>query len=303
MKDRLFRYKNASLPAHERVEDLLTHMSVEEKIAQLRSQMLFDPEDPHRDHTVGNVRSLTHFAHGKERRRTPEECAEINNADIRRSIAASRWGIPVLVAGSAVTMQRWEDKAEAIVLPWYGGEQGGTAIADVLFGRSNPGGKLPITFPKTVGQCPLYYNPKPTGRAYHYNDNDGKPLFPFGHGLSYSSFAYSNLLIAPAEARAGVPVTVSVRIRNTSAVDGDEVVQVYVHDRLASVARPVKQLCGFQRIHLAAGEEKHVSFTLEERHLALWDAQMQRVVEPGDYEVMIGSSSQDIRLTGILKTL
>jgi len=119
--------------------------------------------------------------------------------------------------------------------------------------------------------------------------------------LSYSTFAYSNLLIAPAEARAGVPVTVSVRIRNTSAVDGDEVVQVYVHDRLASVARPLKQLCGFERIHLAAGEEKCVRFTLDERHLALWNAQMQRVVEPGDYEVMIGSSSQDIRLTGILK--
>ncbi len=220
--------------------------------------------------------------------------------DILRLAATGTPLIVVLVAGSAVTMQRWEGQADAIVLPWYGGEQGGIAIAEVLFGRCNPGGKLPLTFPKTVGQCPLHYNHKPTGRAYHYNDNDGKPQFPFGYGLSYSSFEYSNLVITPAEAAVGVPVTVSAEIRNTSAVAGDEVVQLYVHDQLASVAVPVKQLCGFERIHLAPGEQKRVSFTLDDRHLALWNQQMKRVVEPGGFEIMVGSSSEDIRLNGNL---
>ncbi|MCC5844315.1 MAG: glycoside hydrolase family 3 C-terminal domain-containing protein [Verrucomicrobia bacterium] len=212
-------------------------------------------------------------------------------------------GIPVivvLVAGSAVTMRRWEEKAAAIVLPWYGGEQGATAVAEVLFGHWNPGGRLPLTFPKTVGQCPLYYSHKPTGRAYHYNDNDGKPQFPFGFGLSYSTFEYSNLVVAPGTAAIGTPVTVTVEIRNTSDVAGDEVVQLYVHDCVASVAVPVKQLCGFERIHLAPGETRLVRFTLDDRHLALWNAQMKRVVEPGDFEIMAGSSSEDIRLKAML---
>jgi beta-glucosidase len=206
--------------------------------------------------------------------------------------------IVVLVAGSAVTMQRWEAKAAAIVLPWYGGEQGGTAIAEVIFGHCNPGGKLPLTFPKTVGQCPLHYSYKPTGRGYAYNDNDGRPQFPFGFGLSYSSFEYSNLVITPERATAGQPVTVTAEIRNSSEVAGDEVVQVYVHDTVASVAVPVKQLCGFERIHLEPGEAKAVSFTLDEAHLSLWNADMQHVVEPGEFEVMVGSSSEDIRLNG-----
>jgi len=206
--------------------------------------------------------------------------------------------IVVLVAGSAVTMQRWEAEADAIVLPWYGGEQGGTAIAEVIFGHCNPSGKLPLTFPKTVGQCPLHYSYKPTGRGYAYNDNDGKPQFPFGYGLSYSAFEYSNLVITPESAAPGEPVTVSCEIRNTSEVAGDEVVQLYIHDQLASVAVPVKELCGFERISLKPGEAKTLSFTLDEQHLSLWNAEMQRVVEPGEFEVMVGSSSEDIHLNG-----
>jgi beta-glucosidase len=218
------------------------------------------------------------------------------------SIAAT--GTPlvvVLVAGSAVTMERWEEQAAAIVLPWYGGEQGGTAIAEVLFGHCNPGGKLPLTFPKTVGQCPLHYNHKPTGRSYSYNDNDGKPQFPFGYGLSYSTFEYTNLVISPTNAALGEPVTVSADIRNTSELAGDEVVQLYVHDAVASVAVPVKQLCGFERFRLEPGEHKRVSFILDERHLSLWNTDMQRVVEPGEFEIMVGSSSEDIRLDGTLR--
>ncbi|MBT7702190.1 MAG: beta-glucosidase [Verrucomicrobia bacterium] len=208
--------------------------------------------------------------------------------------------IVVLVAGSAVTMQRWEEKANAILLPWYGGEQGGTAIAEVLFGITNPGGKLPLTFPKTVGQCPLHYSYKPTGRGYRYNDNDGKPQFPFGYGLSYSSFEYSNLVITPEQASADQTVTVSATIRNTSDVAGDEVVQLYFRDSVASVAVPVKELAGFKRIRLEAGQEETVSFALTKDHLALWNADMDRVVEPGEFEIMVGSSSEEIRLEGTL---
>ena len=208
--------------------------------------------------------------------------------------------IVVLVAGSAVTMQRWEEKANAILLPWYGGEQGGTAIAEVLFGITNPGGKLPLTFPKTVGQCPLHYSYKPTGRGYRYNDNDGKPQFPFGFGLSYSTFEYSNLVITPEQASADQTVTVSATIRNTSDVAGDEVVQLYFRDSVASVAVPVKELAGFKRIRLEAGQEETVSFALTKDHLALWNADMDRVVEPGEFEIMVGSSSEEIRLEGTL---
>ncbi len=172
-------------------------------------------------------------------------------AEIRRIAATGTKLVVVLLAGSAVTMSKWIDDAAAVLLPWYGGEQGGTAIAEVLFGEYNPGGRLPITFPKTVGQSPLYYSHKPTGRPYHYNDNDGKPLFPFGFGLSYSDFEYSNLVITPEHSDGTSPVTVRLNVRNTSSVAGDEVVQLYIHDEVASVAVPVKELRGFARVSLA----------------------------------------------------
>lgn len=219
-------------------------------------------------------------------------------ADILRIAATGTRLVVVLVAGSSVTMAKWLDKAAAVLLPWYGGEQGGTAIAEALFGDCNPGGKLPITFLKTVGQAPLYYSYKPTGRSYHYNDNDGKPLFPFGFGLSYSTFEYANLVISPERSDGKSPITVRVEVRNTSVVAGDEVVQLYVHDEVASVAVPVRELRGFARISLAAGEKKTVSFTLHPRDLALWNRDMRLVVEPGAFEIMVGSSSEDIRLRG-----
>ncbi|MEI6211325.1 MAG: glycoside hydrolase family 3 N-terminal domain-containing protein [bacterium] len=224
-------------------------------------------------------------------------------AEIRRIAATGTKLVVVLVAGSAVTMAHWIDEAAAVLLPWYGGEQGGTAIAEVLFGECNPGGKLPITFPKNAGQSPLYYSYKPSGRAYHYNDNDGKPLFPFGFGLSYATFEYSNLRMQPATSRGKRPVTVSLEVRNTSSVAGDEVVQLYIHDEVASVAVPVKELRGFTRVSLAAGEQKTVTFTLQPRDLALWNRKLRRVVEPGTFEIMVGSSSEDIRLRGCLEVL
>lgn len=203
--------------------------------------------------------------------------------------------VVVLVNGSAVTMRNWIDKVPGILDVWYPGEEGGNAVADALFGDYNPGAKLPITFPQFVGQVPLYYNHKPTGRGDDYTDMSGKPLFPFGFGLSYTTFTYSNLQISPKQIAPNGKVEVSVDVENSGGRIGDEVVQLYLHDPLASVTRPVKELKGFKRISLAPNEKKTVTFELTKKELEFLDARMKYVVEPGTIEVMMGSSSDDIR--------
>lgn len=209
--------------------------------------------------------------------------------------------VVLLVNGSAVTMKKWIDGVPAVLECWYGGEEAGNAIADVLFGATNPGGKLPITFPQVVGQVPLFYNAKPTGRADGYVDMSGKPLFPFGHGLSYTTFAYSDLRLTPGKVTPDASCRVSLSVRNSGSVTGDEVVQLYIRRPVASVTRPVKELKGFTRITLAPGETKTVEFTLSPAELAFLDAAMKEVVEPGKVNVMVGASSADIRLRGTLE--
>ena len=216
-----------------------------------------------------------------------------------KAVAAT--GVPVvvvLVNGSPVTMQHWISDVPALVESWYGGEEGGNAVADVLFGDVNPGGRLPISFPQFVGQCPIYYNLKPSGRGYDYVDMSGKPLFPFGYGLSYTQFEYTNLRISPRTVATTGSVEISVDVRNIGKRSGDEVVQLYLHDLVASVVRPLKELKSFRRIALAPGETRTVSFVLTSRDLSFLNAAMQRVVEPGEIEVMIGSSSEDVRVKG-----
>ena len=203
--------------------------------------------------------------------------------------------IVVLINGSAVTMKGWLDKVAAIVEAWYPGEEGGNAIADVLFGDSNPGGKLPITFPQAVGQVPLYYNHMPTGRGDDYTDISGKPQFPFGFGLSYSSFRYTNLQISPLKTDPNGSIRISVDVENTSLRKGDEVVQLYLHRPVASVARPVKELKGFKRITVDPGQKKTVTFAVSKDEIGFLDAALKFVVEHGIVEVMVGSSSDDIR--------
>jgi beta-glucosidase len=214
--------------------------------------------------------------------------------------ATGRPVVVVLVGGSAITMPGWLDRVDAVLDTWYPGEEGGRAVADVLFGDANPAGRLPITFPVAEGQLPLAYNHKPTGRGDDYLDLTGQPLFPFGYGLSYTTFAYAALVIEPAEIAAGAAATVRCRVRNTGARAGDEVVQLYVRDLLATVARPVLQLAGFQRVRLAPGEERDVSFSIGPEHLRMLDRDMRWVVEPGAFRVLVGSSSKDIRLRGEL---
>jgi beta-glucosidase len=222
-------------------------------------------------------------------------------AEMIRLVAAT--GVPTVVViygGSAVEMGDWLDAAGAVLLAWYPGEEGGRSVADVLWGEADPGGRLPITFPRSVGQLPLVYDHKPTGRLDDYLDSSGEPLFPFGHGLSYAEFRYSDLSIAPASVAPGGTARVTLRVENVGRVPGAEVVQLYVHDPLASVARPVVALEGFRKIFLEPGAATSVEFEVGPRELALLDEALREVVEPGDFRIYVGASSRDIRLKGVL---
>jgi len=225
-----------------------------------------------------------------------------NQEQLIKDIAGT--GVPtivVLINGSTVTMNKWINGVDAVVEAWYPGEQGGTAIAEVLFGEYNPGGRLPLTFPKTVGQMPLYYNYKPSGRTYSYIENDGEPAFPFGFGLSYTEFIYDNLRIYPEKAGINEEIEILVDIGNIGSLKGDEVVQLYLRDEVASLARPLKELKGFDRITLEPGEKTTVKFVLRKDDLAMWNKDIEFVVEPGWFKVMIGSSSKDIRVEGLFE--
>ena len=211
--------------------------------------------------------------------------------------------VVVLVGGSAVTMNNWLPRANAVLDAWYGGDCGGDAVTDVLFGDYNPAGRLPITFPVSEAQLPLYYYHQPTGRGDDYYNLSGEPLFPFGFGLSYTKFEYSDLKFRDTVIKKNASTTVSCRIKNTGAYDGDEVVQLYTTDILSSLAQPVQQLKGFQRIHLKAGEEKEVSFAITPETLQILNEKMQWTVEPGRFRIMIGASARDIRLKGSLKVI
>jgi beta-glucosidase len=208
--------------------------------------------------------------------------------------------VVALVGGSAITMSNWLENVPAVLDVWYPGEDGGDAVADVLFGDYNPAGRLPITFPVFEGQLPLVYNHKPTGRGDDYINLTGQPLFPFGYGLSYTTFKYSDLNFGRIKMSASDSTVVRCKITNSGKFDGDEVVQLYIHDELASVVRPVIELKGFKRIHLKAGESAEVSFVITPEMLSMLNKNLKKVVEPGDFRIMIGASCKDIRLRGIL---
>ena len=216
--------------------------------------------------------------------------------ELIRAVAATETPtVVVLIAGSAVTMP-WLDEVDAVIHAWYPGEEGGNAVADVLTGVSEPGGRLPITFALSEGQLPITYRHKPTGRGDDYLDLTGMPLFPFGHGLAYTTFAYEDMALSAAEIAAGDSIVVTVRIRNSGSRTGDEVVQLYLRDELASMARPVMSLEGVQRIRLEPGAAGTVRFTVGPAALTMLDADMRPVIEPGRFRIMVGRSSEDIRL-------
>ncbi len=200
-------------------------------------------------------------------------------------------------------MSNWIDNVNSIIDVWYPGEVGGEAVADVLFGDYNPAGRLPITFPIDEGQLPLYYNHKPTGRGDDYINLTGQPLFPFGFGLSYTKFEYSNLIFDKTEINQDENLTARFKIKNIGNLEGDEIVQLYIKDLYASVARPIIELKGFQRIHLNPGEIKEVKFVVTPELLSMLDKDLNRVVEPGDFRIMIGSSSKNIKLRGTISVV
>ncbi len=212
-------------------------------------------------------------------------------------------GKPLIVlinAGSAVDISNWENDAEAILDVWYPGDEGGIAVANVITGIANPAGRLPFSWPVNEGQLPLVYNHKPTGRGDDYINLSGMPRFSFGYGLSYSSFQYSQLEMPAKQLKAGDSVTISCVIKNTSSIDGDEVVQLYIHDEMSSTVRPVKELKAFQRVFLKAGASKKISFVLPPSAFSFPGSDLQPQIEAGDFRIMIGASSIDIRLRGII---
>ncbi|MDB5127682.1 glycoside hydrolase family 3 C-terminal domain-containing protein, partial [Mucilaginibacter sp.] len=224
---------------------------------------------------------------------------DLNQQQIRLIEAVYKTGKPTVVVlfnGRPLCINWVAKKIPAIVESWFLGDAGGLAIADVLLGKVNPSGKLPMTFPRSVGQVPFYYNHKPTSR-HVYIDEDTSALYPFGHGLSYTTFQYSGLNINSKSIPLNGSINVSISIKNTGKVEGTEVVQLYLRDVIASVTTPVKSLKGFKRISLKPGESGTVQFKIDNKELMLWNRQMKQVVEPGEFKVMIGSSSEDIRMS------
>ncbi|QQS98234.1 beta-glucosidase BglX [Sphingobacterium spiritivorum] len=211
----------------------------------------------------------------------------------------------VLFTGRPLTLTWENEHVPAILNVWFGGTETGKAVADVLFGDVNPSGKLPATFPKNVGQIPLYYNAKTTGRPLeqgkwfqkfrsNYLDVDNDPLYPFGYGLSYSAFQYNNLRLSTSKLQKQGKIKVTVDVKNTGKYDGEEVVQLYIRDMVGSVTRPVKELKGFQKIAFKAGETKAVEFELTEEDLKFYNEKLEFVTEPGEFEVYVGTNSRDV---------
>ena len=252
--------------------------------------------------SIGERRDMSGEAKSRSNINIPGE-----QEDLLKELLATGKPVVVLInAGRPLVFNYTADNAPAILYTWWLGSEAGNAIADVLFADYNPSGKLPITFPLSVGQIPIYYSHFNTGRPaindnnhnYNssYNDLSIFPKYEFGYGLSYTSFEYSNLQLSKKKMKANEQIEVSVTITNTGKYDGEEIVQLYLRDKVGSIARPVKELKDFQKIKLNAGETKTIKFIIDKEKISFFNQQLQWVAEPGDFELMIGASSEDIRL-------
>jgi beta-glucosidase-like glycosyl hydrolase len=213
---------------------------------------------------------------------------------VRAVVATGTPTVVILINGRPLAINEVDEKAPAILEGWYLGEETGTAIADILFGDANPAGRLPITFPRSVGDLPDFYNYKPSARRGYLFTKRG-PLFPFGYGLSYTTFKYGDPKLEPEKIGTDGSATVVVDVTNTGEVAGDEVAELYIRDEVSSVTRPVKELKGFRRVHLAPGERRTLRFVLSPAELSFWNQEMKRVVEPGVFEVMVGPNSVNLK--------
>jgi len=206
----------------------------------------------------------------------------------------------VLIKGRPLLLNWPAENVPVILDAWYPGQEGGSAIADVIFGDFNPAGRLPVSVPKSLGQIPVYYNYWFPNRR-DYVETDAKPLYPFGYGLSYSEFKYSDLKVATSGKGRNTKIEISLKVSNTSKVDGDEVIQLYIRDMVSTVLSPVKQLRAFERVSIKAGKTKTVQFELLPKELSLFDTEMKQKVQAGEFKLMIGASSEDIRLETTFK--
>ena len=242
---------------------------------------------------------------GECRDRATLDLPGVQNELVQAIIDTGTPVVLVLVDGRPASIPALVEQSKAVLQAWLPGEEGGLAIADVLFGKVNPGGKLPVSIARSVGQVPIYYSHKPSaGRSYPYNsyvDESNLPLFAFGHGLSYTQFEYSDLSVSPTEVAPDGEVTIAVSVKNTGDRAGDEVVQLYLHDLVGTVTRPVKELKGFKRVTLEPGQTARVTFSVPVALTAFYDRAMQYIVEPGMFEVLVGSASDDIRQQGQFK--
>lgn len=249
------------------------------------------------DQTSREAWSLTHMGD-----RTDLNLFGEQDELIDAMVATGKPVIAVVINGRPLSINNVAEKASSILECWYLGQEGGNALAEVLFGDYNPGGKLPISIPKSVGQLPVYYNYRPSARRGFLHD-DAQPLFPFGYGLSYANFEFSNPVIHNSTIPVDGITSVSVEVTNTGDVEGSEVVQMYIRDCFSSATRPVKELKGFKKVWLKPGETRTVTIPITKKSLAFYDAGMNYVVEPGDFEIMIGNSSRDEDLTKLILTV
>jgi len=220
--------------------------------------------------------------------------------------------VMVLFNGRPMTIE-WENKhVQSILDVWFGGTEAGNAIADVLFGDYNPSGKLSISFPRNVGQIPIYYNHKNTGRPFdgtsspkfksNYLDVSNDPLYPFGYGLSYTQFSYGDLNLSAKSIGPGGKLEARITVSNTGNYDGEETVQLYIRDMVASIARPVKELKNFQKVFIKKGESKEIVFSITTDDLKFYNTDLKYVYEPGDFKVFVGGNSQQVREAGFSLT-
>ncbi|MDA3867598.1 MAG: glycoside hydrolase family 3 C-terminal domain-containing protein [Salinivirgaceae bacterium] len=213
---------------------------------------------------------------------------------VEAMVATGKPIVVYLMNGRPLTINYIEKNIPAIIEGWYMGQETGTAAADIIFGDVNPSGKLTITFPRSVGQLPMYYNHKPSAQFMDYVSESTTPLYPFGYGLSYTSFTYSNMQISSTTMKPNDTVTMSVDVTNSGKIRGDEIVQMYIRDKVSSVTRPIMELKGFERITLEPNQTITVQFTIDKSKLAFWDYNMKYTVEPGEFDVMVGKSSADL---------
>jgi beta-glucosidase len=224
---------------------------------------------------------------------------------LKEMLATGKPVVLVLSNGRPLTLTWENDHVDAIIEAWHGGTEAGNGLADVLFGDYNPSGKITATFPRSVGQIPIYYNHKNTGRPYvevskftsKYLDIPNEPLYPFGYGLSYTTFDYSELTLDKTEIGSNETITAKVKVTNTGKRDGEEVVQLYIHDLVGSVSRPVKELKGYKKVMISAGKSVEIAFTLSSEDLAFWRSDMTFGTEPGDFELIIGKNSRDVSMS------